>query len=57
MSRTDYNDPLYRECIPVRITPAPSLHTGPTEQFRLLELEREAWAILHLFNDDEVGAA
>lgn len=51
------DDPLYRELIPCRITPPPSLDTGPTEQFRLLELEREAWTILHLFNDDEVGAA
>lgn len=32
---------------------------GPTEQFRLLELEREKWAALALFDDDEdeMGAA
>ena len=38
MSRADYYDELYRECIPHRITPAPSLHLGPTEQWRLEEL-------------------
>lgn len=55
-----YDDPFYRELIPTRPTPADPLRMdyGPTEQFRLLELERELWATLALFDDiDEVGAA
>lgn len=57
MSRADYDDPLYRECIPQRITPTPSLHRGPTEQYRLLELDREKWQTLALFDPEEAGAA
>lgn len=46
MSRADYDDPLYRETIPRRIS-APSGHDfGPTEQYRRLLLERELWATL-----------
>lgn len=55
-----YDDPLYRECIPCRPTPADPLRMqwGPTEQARRLGLERELWATLVLFDDDtEEGAA
>ena len=56
----DIDAALYAELVPHRPTPADPLRMdyGPTEQFRLLELERELWATLALFDDiDEVGAA
>ena len=54
-----YDDPLYRECIPSRPSPADPfrMEDGPTEQARRLDLEREAWSILCLFDDGEAGAA
>ena len=54
-----YDDPLYRECIPTRPSPADPfrMEYGPTEQARRLELEREAWSILCLFDDEETEGA
>lgn len=45
MSRADYYDELYRECIPTRPTPADPcrMALGPSAQFELLELECAQW--------------
>lgn len=37
-------DPLLRELIPQRITPAPGTHDGPTAQWRRVEAARALWA-------------
>jgi hypothetical protein len=48
-------DALYYECIPIRITrPAPNACVdGPTEQWRLIEAQRELWALAALAGTDE----
>lgn len=49
------NDPLdrlYLETIPHRITQPANCHMGPTEQFRLLELDRARWQLLLELGDD-----
>ena len=53
------DDPLYRELIPCRPTPADPLRmgAGPTAQWLELERKRELWALAHDDDTDEVGAA
>lgn len=53
------DDPLYRELIPTRPTPADPLRMGdgPTAQWLELERKRELWALAHDDDTDEVGAA
>lgn len=43
----DIDAALYAELVPHRISRPPSLHTGPTEQYRRLELARLAWRLAH----------
>lgn len=38
MSREDYLDPLYRECLPTRPTPSDGCLDGPTARWMLHEL-------------------
>lgn len=54
MSAADYRDPLYRECIPTRLTPPDPyrMKAGPTAAFAELEREREKWLMFGLFEDD-----
>lgn len=56
MNETEiYNDPLYRESIPHRITPAPPSYDGPTARW-LRYLEEQAAKVLPL-PVDGVGTA
>jgi hypothetical protein len=55
----DLDAALYCELInrPPSAPDALRMTWGPSEQFRLLELEREKWATLALFGDDEEAGA
>jgi len=52
VSREDYNDPLYRECINRRPSPKPGNDLGPTEQWRRVEAQRLLWDLAAEHNDD-----
>ena len=41
MSRADYDDPLYKESIPQRITPAPGSGKGPTACWEAAQVPAE----------------
>lgn len=47
MSHADYLDPLYRELIPQRLTPAPKADDGPTARWATAHPDDTSLADIH----------